>query len=122
MNVKVNEIITVCFSLGIMISINQRLDGEIITLLAENFGYEVEFVSADVQEDVVEEIDDPKDLAEKIMWALENDCSKIVDQAWQDVQEYTWDKRAEKIVRWMEELGTFDHKGITSLSNQGELP
>ena len=66
--------------------------------------------------------DDPKDLAEKIMWALENDCSKIVDQAWQDVQEYTWDKRAEKIVRWMEELGTFDHKGITSLSNQGELP
>ncbi len=65
MNVKVNEIITVCFSLGIMISINQRLDGEIITLLAENFGYEVEFVSADVQEDVVEEIDDPKDLAER---------------------------------------------------------
>ena len=65
MNVKVNDIITTCFSLGMMISINQRLDGEIINLLAENFGYEVEFVSADVQEDIVEEIDDPKDLLER---------------------------------------------------------
>lgn len=65
MNVKVNDIITTCFSLGMMISINQRLDGEVINLLAENFGYEVEFVSADVQEDIIEEIDDPKDLLER---------------------------------------------------------
>jgi translation initiation factor IF-2 len=65
MNVKVNDIITVCFSLGIMISINQRLDAEIITLLAENFGFEVEFVSADDQEDYEEEADDPKDLEER---------------------------------------------------------
>jgi translation initiation factor IF-2 len=65
MNVKVNDIITQCFSLGIMISINQRLDAEIITLLAENFGFEVEFVSADVQEDFEEEIDAPEDLVER---------------------------------------------------------
>jgi len=65
MNVRVNDIITVCFSLGIMISINQRLDGEIITLLAENFGFEVEFVSADDQEDFEEEVDDPSTLEER---------------------------------------------------------
>lgn len=65
MNVKVNDIITTCFSLGMMISINQRLDGEIINLLAENFGYEVEFVSADVQDEIIDEIDDPKDLVER---------------------------------------------------------
>ncbi len=65
MNVKVNDIITTCFTLGMMISINQRLDGEVINLLAENFGYEVEFVSAEVQEDIIEEIDDPKDLIER---------------------------------------------------------
>lgn len=65
MNVKVNDIITLCFSLGIMISINQRLDGEIITLLAENFGFTVEFVSPDVHEDIEEEIDDPASLIER---------------------------------------------------------
>ena len=52
--------------------------------------------------------DDPKDLAEKITWVLENDCSKIVEQAWQDVQEYTWEKRAERIVTLMKEIGAFD--------------
>ncbi|MCB9252129.1 MAG: translation initiation factor IF-2 [Flavobacteriales bacterium] len=65
MDIKVNEIITVCFSLGIMISINQRLDAEIITLLAENFGYEVVFVDAAEQDDIEEEEDDPKDLVER---------------------------------------------------------
>ncbi len=65
MNVKVNDIITTCFTLGMMISINQRLDGEVINLLAENFGYEVEFVSAEVQDEIVEEHDDPKDLLER---------------------------------------------------------
>lgn len=65
MNVKVNEIITVCFSLGIMISINQRLDAEIITLLAENFGYEVQFVSADDQDQFEEEEDTPEELVER---------------------------------------------------------
>ncbi len=65
MDVKVNDIITTCFSLGMMISINQRMDSEIINLLAENFGFEVEFVSADVQDDIEEEEDNPKDMVER---------------------------------------------------------
>jgi len=48
------------------------------------------------------EPDNPKDLADKINWVLENDSTSIVNQAYEDVQEYTWDKRAEKIKRFME--------------------
>lgn len=48
--------------------------------------------------------DDPADLAEKISWVLNNDCSHLVDQAWKDVQEYSWNKRAEKIVQWLGKL------------------
>ncbi|NUM31286.1 MAG: translation initiation factor IF-2 [Bacteroidetes bacterium] len=65
MNLKVNDIITTCFSLGMMISINQRLDKEIITLLAENFGYDVDFVSAEEHVEIDEEKDDEKDLKER---------------------------------------------------------
>lgn len=65
MNVKVNEIITTCFSLGMMISINQRLDKEIITLLAENFGYEVQFVTAEEQDEIDEVADEEKDLKDR---------------------------------------------------------
>ena len=45
------------------------------------------------------EPDNPKDLADKINWVLENDCTKIVNQAF---QEYTWDKRAKSIKNFME--------------------
>ena len=48
------------------------------------------------------EPDNPKDLADKINWVLENDCTDIVNQAYEDVQEYTWDKRAENIKNFME--------------------
>jgi glycosyltransferase involved in cell wall biosynthesis len=48
------------------------------------------------------EPDNPKDLADKINWTLNHDCTNIVDQAYNDVQEYTWDKRAENIQRFME--------------------
>ncbi len=60
MDVAVNEIISTCMSLGLFVSINQRLDAETFTLVAEEFGYEVEFVSADFQDsvDIVEEEDD----------------------------------------------------------------
>ncbi len=63
MNVRVNEVITTCMNLGMMVSINQRLDASTIELVAEAFGFEVEFVDA---EEVIEEIeieeDDPEDL------------------------------------------------------------
>ena len=58
----VNDIISACMTLGIMVSINQRLDSETITIIAEEFGYEVEFVSAEVEEAIVVEEDDEGDL------------------------------------------------------------
>lgn len=67
MDVQVNEIIATCMSLGIFLSINQRLDAETLSLVAEEFGYEVEFVSVDVQEAIqeAEEVDDPASLVER---------------------------------------------------------
>jgi len=50
MNVNVNEIISSCMSLGLFVSINQRLDAETLSIVAEEFGYKVEFVSADLQD------------------------------------------------------------------------
>lgn len=62
-DVQVNQIIASCMSLGLFVSINQRLDAETIVLVGEEFGYEVEFISVDVAEAISEEEDDPKDLA-----------------------------------------------------------
>ncbi len=52
MNVPVTEVITACMNLGLMVSINQRLDAEALVVVAEEFGYKVEFVSADIQESI----------------------------------------------------------------------
>jgi translation initiation factor IF-2 len=60
--VPVTSIIATCMSLGIIVSINQRLDAETLTVVAEEFGYKVEFVSVDVQEAIQEKPDDPEDL------------------------------------------------------------
>jgi translation initiation factor IF-2 len=57
MNVQVNEIISTCMSLGMFVSINQRLDAETIAIVAEEFGYQLEFVSVEVQEAIKEEAD-----------------------------------------------------------------
>ncbi|MCW3084768.1 MAG: hypothetical protein JWP12_2134 [Bacteroidetes bacterium] len=57
MNVQVNEIISTCMSLGMFVSINQRLDAETIAIVAEEFGYQLEFVSVEVQEAIKEEED-----------------------------------------------------------------
>ena len=62
MDVSVTEIITSCMSLGIMISMNQRIDAETIEMLVEDFGYKVEFISDDIQDEIEEEIDEEKDL------------------------------------------------------------
>ena len=62
MNVSVTDVISACMSLGMMISMNQRLDAETLTIVAEEFGYQVEFVDAEVEETVEEEIDRPEDL------------------------------------------------------------
>jgi len=62
MNISVNEIIRACMSLGLFVSINQRLDAETLSIVAEEFGYQVEFVSVEVQEAIKEEEDRPEDL------------------------------------------------------------
>lgn len=62
MNIPVTQVIATCMSIGIMISINQRMDAETINLVAEEFGFKTEYVSADVSEAVNEELDDESDL------------------------------------------------------------
>ena len=62
MNVGVNQVIGTCMSIGIMVSINQRLDAETINIVAEEFGFTTEYVSAEVQEAITEEQDDENDL------------------------------------------------------------
>lgn len=56
--VNVTDIIKACFSLGMMVSINQRLDAETLSVIAEEYGFKVEFVGAEVQENMQEEADD----------------------------------------------------------------
>ena len=66
MDVNVNEVIGACMSLGLFVSINQRLDAETISIIAEEFGYSVQFISASENLDFEqEEEDDPKDLLDR---------------------------------------------------------
>ena len=62
MNVPINNVIGTCMNLGVMVSINQRLDAETINIVAEEFGYETEYVSAEVSEAIVQEEDREEDL------------------------------------------------------------
>lgn len=62
MDVPVTQVIGTCMSIGIMVSINQRLDAETINLVADEFGFKTEYVSAEVSEAVTEEDDDEEDL------------------------------------------------------------
>jgi translation initiation factor IF-2 len=62
MNEEVNDVIATCMNLGLLVSINQRLDAETMALVADEYGYKVEFVSVEVQEAIDEEEDDEEDL------------------------------------------------------------
>jgi len=62
MNVPSTDIISACMTLGIMVTLNQRLDAETLTIVVEEFGYKVEFVTAEKEEVSKEVLDDPKDL------------------------------------------------------------
>ena len=62
MDVSVNQVIATCMSIGMMVSINQRLDAETINLVAEEFGFKTEYVSAEVAQAIVEEEDNEEDL------------------------------------------------------------
>ncbi|MDT7831058.1 translation initiation factor IF-2 [Flavobacteriaceae bacterium S356] len=65
MNVPVTDIISACMSLGMMVTMNQRLDAETLSIVAEEFNHTVEFVGAEVEEGVVEEVDKPEDLEKR---------------------------------------------------------
>jgi translation initiation factor IF-2 len=62
MDVNVNEVIKVCLGMGMFVSINQRLDAEAITVIADEFGYDVEFLSAEEDEEPIDMTDAPEDL------------------------------------------------------------
>ena len=65
MDVSVTEIISACMSLGMMVTMNQRLDAETLTIVAEEFGYSVDFVTADIEEAIEEVSDKNEDLQDR---------------------------------------------------------
>lgn len=62
MNVSVTQVISSCMSLGLFVSINQRLDAETLSVVADEFGFKVEFVSVEIQEAIEDEVDSDEDL------------------------------------------------------------
>ena len=66
MNVSVTEVITVCMNLGLMVSINQRLDAEALVIVAEEFGFKIDFVSVEIQEAIEDtDVDDEENLVSR---------------------------------------------------------
>lgn len=62
MDVPVTKVISACMSLGMMVTMNQRLDAETLSIVAEEFGYEVDFITSDIEESIEVEQDAPEDL------------------------------------------------------------
>jgi len=65
MDVPVTEVITACFNLGLMVTMNQRLDAETLSLVADEFGYDVKFIDAEEEIEEVEEVDREEDLVKR---------------------------------------------------------